>query len=129
MNSRRCLTVADRIHDLLLRELQEPIDVDRMVQEPLYARDVLLVCEALGDDELTLLARHFRDATAEADTPGEDHGPDSRPAGLSSGFSASRFLNSISSLFGAPAPLQAQARRPSRYGPRAWFGRPGGLDK
>ena len=89
MHTRHCLKIADRIHVLLVRELGQGLDRQRMVKDALYARDVLLVCDAMRDTDLAALAQRFRRA-ALAD-------PD-RPAGApSSGFSASRFL---SSLFG-----------------------------
>ena len=92
MNTRRCLRIARHIDKLLRRELGSPVDPERMVEDRLYARDVLLVCDALRDTDLAALALRFRRA-ALAD-------PD-RPAGApSTGFSASRFL---SSLFGGLA--------------------------
>jgi hypothetical protein len=45
---------------LLQRELGEGVDVQRMAAQPLYARDVLMVCEALHDSEGPELAARFR---------------------------------------------------------------------
>ena len=72
MNTRRCTKIAAR-----------------MLNEPLYARDVLLVCDALQGTDLPELARLFRQAQSAAET-----GHDERQ-GPPSGFSPSRFLNSI----------------------------------
>jgi hypothetical protein len=115
MNARRCLKIASRISGLLQREVGQGIDATRMVAEPLYARDVLLVCEAMPGSELAELAPQFRVALAEAADPAAGG---ERP----SGFSASRFLNSLfaastgspASTMDAPPP---EARR------RGWFGR------
>ena len=128
MNMRRSMKIAGRINALLVRELGQGVDPARMLAEPLYARDVLLVCEALPGSELAELAPEFRRAlqAAEAD-------PDAR-AGPPSGFRPSRFLNS---LFGhstgspshsldtpeSPQPHDGQgsASKPAR----SWFGRLG----
>ncbi len=108
MNTRRCLRIARAIDQLLTRELGGGIDAARMVAEPLYARDVLLVCDALRDTELPALALRFRRAAmADAD----------RPAGARpSGFSASRFL---SSLFGGLAGSDKPLPPPAEPRPRA----------
>ena len=65
MNTRRCLQIADAMHELLLRELGEGVDGLRMIAEPLYARDVLLVCDAMEGTEAATLARHYRIAANE----------------------------------------------------------------
>jgi hypothetical protein len=94
MHTRHGLKIADRIHRVLLRELGQGLDRQRMVREPLYARDVLLVCDALRDTDAPFLAQHFRRA---ASAPEEGKGGASARA---RGFSVSRFLVS---LFGAEA--------------------------
>lgn len=92
MHTRHCLKIADRIHVLLVREIGQGVDRQRMVNEPLYARDVLLVCEALHGTDAPALAQHFRRAAA---CPDEN----ARETGLrSSGFSLSQFLDSLFGL-------------------------------
>jgi hypothetical protein len=66
MDPRRCLKIADRIDLLLQDELGLGIDLQRMLTEPLYRRDVLLVCDAHRGHELADLARQYRAAEAEA---------------------------------------------------------------
>ncbi len=74
---------AQRMAPLLLRELGTGIEVKRMLAQPLYARDVLLVCDAMRGSELAALAEQFRAATraeAEAEAagqPGSSLWPDS----------------------------------------------------
>jgi len=68
MNTRRCLKVADRMNTLLVQELQHSVDCERMLADPLYARDVLLVCDAFRGADLASLAQHFRVAAAEEPT-------------------------------------------------------------
>ncbi|MBA4177327.1 MAG: hypothetical protein C0505_12340 [Leptothrix sp. (in: Bacteria)] len=114
MNSRRSLKIAQRISALLQRELGQGVDAKRMLAEPMYARDVLLVCEALPGSELAELAARFRAALANA--------ADAAAGGArGAGFSASRFINSLfAATTGSPAStLDAppEARR------RGWFGR------
>ena len=89
MNTRRCLKIAGRINALLVREMGQGIDPARMLAEPLYARDVLLVCEALPGSELAELAPRFRLALKAVEANQE------ASAGQPSGFSPSRFLNSL----------------------------------
>ena len=62
-----CLKIAQRMNVLLQRELAQGIDVQRMLAQPLYARDVLLVCEAMRDSDLAVLAQQYRDASVDED--------------------------------------------------------------
>jgi len=64
--SNRRLQLATRIHYALLRELDQGIDVGRMLKHPLYARDVLLVCDACNGNDLPRLAKAYRGAMQEA---------------------------------------------------------------
>jgi hypothetical protein len=64
MDKRRCLKIALRINARLHSELGEGIDAQRMVTDPLYQRDVLLVCDALVGTEAHSLAGSFRRALA-----------------------------------------------------------------
>ena len=86
MNARGCLKIADRMDVLLQAELGLGIDLQRMVGDTLYARDVLLVCEAYHGHELAELARQFRFAVDEP-PPQEDTAP--APVNGASGLSAS----------------------------------------
>ena len=125
MNTRRCLKIASRIDALLAREMGQGIDPERMLAEPLYARDVLLVCEAQPGSELSELATTFRQARLEL---AADH--DAR-AGQPSGFSPSRFLNSLfghstgspASTLDAPEALK-KSKAPAKAS-RSWFDRLG----
>jgi hypothetical protein len=92
MHTRHCLKIADRIHLLLVRELGQGLDRQRMVQEPLYARDVLLVCDALLQTDAPFLAQHFRRSAA---CPEE--------GGAQKGAKTPRALRFLSSIFGTPA--------------------------
>lgn len=65
-SSNRRLQLATRIHYALLRELGHGIDVGRLLKQPLYARDALLVCDACGGNDLQRLAKAFRGALQEA---------------------------------------------------------------
>jgi hypothetical protein len=61
--------IAQRIHTVLLRELDQGIDVKRMLAQPLYARDVLLVCDAMRDTDLPLLSEQYRAASVVDEEP------------------------------------------------------------
>ena len=109
MHTRHCLKVADRIHLLLVREIGQGLDRQRMLKEPLYARDVLLVCDALHATDAPFLAGHFRRAAASVD--------EAEQAALLNkgrGFSVSDWFHS---LFGAPSGFDAQPT-PTRQGKR-----------
>jgi hypothetical protein len=115
-NSTRLLRIANRIHLLLLRELGQGIDRQRMINERLYARDVLLVCDARPGTDLASLAQHFRAtraaAVAEAYT---------QAAAPPTGFSVT-----MSSLFGTDFEVSHPARDADSPGapppaPRPWF--------
>ena len=116
MHTRHCLKIADRIHVLLVRELGQGLDRQRMVREPLYARDVLLVCDALRLTDAPFLAMHFRRCAA---SPEETKQVAARRVAKATtpgrGFSASRFL---SSLFGvAESADAAPVPRPAAHLP------------
>jgi hypothetical protein len=114
MNPRHCLEIAQRIDAQLTLSLGQGIAAPRMLADALYARDVLLVCDALREEgELAALARRFRAAAL---------APDAEPEAAvrpSSGFSASRFL---SSFFGSAFTPEGDAPA-LRAPPRRWFGR------
>ena len=78
---------------LLQRELGLGIDAQRMLAQPRYTRDVLLVCDALRGSDLAVLAQQFRDASASEEDP--------------------------PSMPGALAP---DSKSPPSLWPRSWFG-------
>ncbi len=65
MNRARAIRIGNRINIVLHRQLQTGIDVRRLIDDALYARDVLLVCDAMPGTDLVALARDFRRALAE----------------------------------------------------------------
>ena len=54
------LQLAQCLFQSLLRELDHSIEVERLLGDPRYARDVLLVCDASAGSELPALAALFR---------------------------------------------------------------------
>jgi len=102
MNTRHCQKIAVRIDTLLRQEIGHDIDITRMLTEPRYARDVLLVCDALRGTAGADLAGHFRRAALAAEETA---------AAPRKGFSASRFL---SSLLGANSGFGQQPAVPPR---------------
>ena len=123
MNTDRLFRIANRIHLLLLKELGQGIDLRRMMTEPLYARDVLLVCDARPGTDLASLAAHFRvTRSAVADAP--------QTAGAARENSG--FGHTLSSLFGndveisQPFADSAFRLKPApprqRAAPARWFG-------
>jgi hypothetical protein len=101
------LQLAKRIHQMLLREIDHAIEVERLLADPLYARDVLLVCEAVPGGELAPLAALFREASrpgpGQAGAPG--HAPQANEWGRdTSGFGVTQ---------PPPVPAKPGARRAS----------------
>lgn len=87
------LRIATRIHFVLMHRLGEGIDVGAMLKHEAHAREVLWVCEALGDPELLALAQQFvRAGTLADDTkPAAGHAAHDTPwARDTSGFGLSR---------------------------------------
>lgn len=66
MNRARAIRIGNRINIVLHRQLHVGIDVKRLIDDRLYARDVLLVCDAMPGTDLVALARDFRRALTEA---------------------------------------------------------------
>lgn len=73
------LQLAKRIHQLLLREIDHAIEVERLLADPRYARDVLLVCEAVPGGELQPLVALFREASRHDGGRPEDPGHAPQP--------------------------------------------------
>jgi hypothetical protein len=149
MNTRRCLKIAERMNALLLHELGQGVDSLRMVAEPLYARDVLLVCDAMPGTELATLAQQFRVAATETSqseaTPSRSaaNGPGARQAGPksdsrgaaragpdtgarnSSGFGTSIWSRLASGFGFGPSTLDSQSaasgRADGKPPPRRWL--------
>jgi hypothetical protein len=91
-STNRRLQLATRIHFALLRELGQGVDVGRFLKHPLYARDVLLVCDACTGHDLRRLATAFRGASMQGANAGGG-------AGDSSGFGSSQaWSSSLASL-------------------------------
>jgi hypothetical protein len=129
MNTRRCLQIADAMHELLLRELGEGVDGLRMIAEPLYARDVLLVCDALEDTAVATLARHYRIAANEREAAAAGTAPDPDDAAAQLRFGPTTVSGS-DSFFGPPrsgGPSSLDPPADTRPGPdgaaraRRWF--------
>jgi hypothetical protein len=75
--------IAQRMSQLLQVEIGTGVEVRRMLAQPLYARDVLLVCDAMRGSELAGLARQYRDAeAAEAAAEAELNAPPSEAGSL-----------------------------------------------
>ena len=58
------LPIARRLHAVLLLEIEHEIEIERMVSDERYARDVLLVCDACPQTVLPQLATRFRALSA-----------------------------------------------------------------
>lgn len=109
--------IAQRI-DLKLRHLLgEGVDSQRTISDDRYARDVLLVCDAMTDTDLPLLARQFRAAS--------EHMAAERRAGHSSiSDGPSQDWAMDTSGFGVsqpPAVAVPQTPRSSTFGPVSRF--------
>jgi len=111
--------LAHRIHLGLVRELGQGIDIGQMLGSALYARDVLLVCQAYPASELPWLGEQFRKASAD---PGEHDA--AGPAGWgrdSSDFGASRPSTGLDDFVDSLPAARPTARR--WLTPSSWFAR------
>ena len=119
MDPHHRLQLANRIHLGLMRELGQGLDLKQMLGSTLYARDVLLVCQAYPDTELPQLAEQFREATAEWLARRTGWPRDS------SGFGASKPAVSTYSGFDDLGAEMAEPRQPARrwLTPSSWFSR------
>ena len=98
-STNRRLQLATRIHYALLREIGQGIDVGRLLKHSLYARDVLLVCDACTGHDLRRLATAFRGASMPDAAAG---GP-----GGASGFGTSQaWSSSLASLAPDSIPVE-----------------------
>ena len=102
------LQLAQRIHKLLVKEIEHAIEVERLLADPRYARDVLLVCEAVPGVELGALAALFREASASQPGP-VSHAPQANEWGRdTSGFGVTQ-----PPPMAAPVDLRHTSRRAS----------------
>ena len=63
------LLIARQLQAVLQLELAHVIEIERLLGDAHYARDVLLVCDALRSEDVTALAAQFR-ATSANPPPG-----------------------------------------------------------
>lgn len=123
MDHHHRLQIANRIHLALMRELGQGIDLKQMLRSALYARDVLLVCQAYPGSDLQALGRQFGRATDEAERQAAR--PSSR-ARDSSGFGVSKPVASEGfSDFGSFIDSGHELRQAQRrwLAPSTWFAR------
>ena len=120
MNSSHCRVLAARIHALLESALGAGVESERLVRDERYARDVLLVCDAMAGTEGPDLAREYRLAT-EAAPPAE---PPQQPARMP--LRVASLLNAVFGPLDEPASLPPTGPRPAVGGDpaprRRWFG-------
>jgi hypothetical protein len=107
------LQIATRMHFVLMRELGQGIDVGRMLKNEVYARDVLLVCDAHRGQELEQLSKAFRSA-------GDEPAPTAAAPLSTYEYRDSQFAPHVPNLAAPPA---VAAREPSPAAPRTWFDR------
>lgn len=107
------MQLAQRIHKLLVKEIEHAIEVERLLADPRYARDVLLVCEAVPGVELGALAALFREASAgQPASPG--HAPQANDWGRdTSGFGVTQPPSITHPATTRPAAMHTASRRAS----------------
>lgn len=110
--------IAQRIDLKLRHQLGAGVDAQRTVNDALYARDVLLVCDAMQGTDLPLLARQFRAA--------DEHVAAERRALQRAGHQAGPALDwaEDTSGFGvSQPPAGGHAPRDERADKPSWFSR------
>ena len=134
------LLIARQLHAALLLEIGHEIEIERLVSDGRYARDVLLVCDACAATTLPLLATQFRAmvapveaAEAEAmDTDIVMNMPDSMARrAMAAAWAKDSQPMPAAEAAGAPAPPARASPRPAlRQAPagswlRRWWARLG----
>ena len=123
--------IAHRIHDLMLGEIGHGIQIERLLGDARYARDVLLVCDACVGSELMALAVMFRDVTANlpahlTETVPDRHEP---PGYAQQPNEWARDTSGFGLTQPPPLALDPRGRDDSDFGPatverrRSWLGR------
>ncbi|MBP6903033.1 MAG: hypothetical protein KBC73_23270 [Burkholderiaceae bacterium] len=115
------LQLAQRIHDLLLAEIGHSVQIERLLAEPRYARDVLLVCEACVDSELPQWSQRFREALPAQAQPAAHHAAPPAAASPPGHARQSNDWAADTSGFGLSRPPGDDAATPERR--RAWLQR------
>ena len=116
--------IAQRIDLHLRRQLGEAVDMQRALNDERYARDLLLVCDAMKGTDLPVLARQFRAAgQLMADErrehqlrAGRDAGPPQDWAADTSGFGVSH-----PPAAAEPAKPKDQGAKAPWFSPSRWF--------
>jgi hypothetical protein len=107
--------IANRIDLQLRQHLGQGVDASRVLSDVRYARDMLLVCDAMAGTGLPLLAHQYRKAeqlmarTAEQHAIGRDAGPPQPWGANTSGFGLTR------------PPPPASDSKAGDAGKRPWF--------
>ena len=124
------MQIAQRIHQVLLREIGHAIEVERLLTDAHYARDVLLVCDAMAGSEARPLATQFRQLPMPAAAGAGATGPTSAPGHVqrptdgsrhSSGFGVTQPPPVKASASGLPRTAEPPAGHPERH--RHWLAR------
>ena len=100
------LQIAQSLYPALLHEIGHAIEIERLLSEPHYARDVLLVCDACPEGGLRALAAEFR---ACAPLPVV---PTDRPPHAAGAATSSRQHSAPDPAIAAPAANPREARLP-----------------
>jgi hypothetical protein len=114
--------IANRIDLQLRHHLGQGVDTSRALNDVRYARDMLLVCDAMQGTGLPLLARQFRNAerlpalAAEQRAVGRNAGPPQAWGANTSGFGLTR----------PPSPAgdgkDSDAAKQPWFSPSRWLG-------
>jgi len=112
--------IVERIDLQLRSHLGQGVDGYRALNSARYARDMLLVCDAMTGTDLPLLAGQFRDASGPAARASQRRGPGRDPQ-------SPQLWAAITSGFGVTPPPTHRARtaRDSNkpwFSPNRWFG-------
>ena len=102
--------IASRMHFLLLRELGQGIEVEQMLGDERYARDVLLVCDAHQNTELALLALQYRQTPRQVSATTAGHAQHRTDwSSNTSGFGLSKPIDSLDAPNESRAPQAASS--------------------
>ena len=120
------LPIARQLHAVLLLEVEHEIEIERLVSDGRYARDVLLVCDACPTTVLPLLAAQFRALVAPTEAVGSMESapamnmPDSMARrAMEAAWAKDSLPMPAADAASPPAPLNRSSPRPAQRQARA----------
>ena len=119
------LPIARQLHAVLLLEIEHEIEIERMVSDARYARDVLLVCDACPQTVLPQLAAQYRAVWAPAEAAAAAAAAHEAPDMAVPDSMAKRAMEAAWAPDSRPVPAPDVGKPPAGARPQRWWTRLG----